>query len=275
MPPYNVEDFMPPRNYTPEQRRAIMSVNLMCFLLDNISYIRLYNTTFEPVLKDIIEQAKRIDDLENASLLDRGAYNSIVRIRPMLVKKNQGDPDGALDKILAIVAGSTMKLGSLFTDTLAPDSVEQRVVDEIIDMYRSADVTQQRQCELEHFCCPFMYFQETGNPRLPVDDLNAFLLGVGDKSMLQFYKENKKTYIAEGRTAAIVKAREDKILVDHSSRLIANTPIEDTKNQSGTIVALTYPPSNGLRCDGNGTCVQGSNNDWCNTAGSGCSAAST
>lgn len=254
--PFDVEPTIkavPKNGFTPKHRRAIMSANLMSYLLEDVTFGELYGGHFGLVLPKIRKQASLLEQ-PSKEFLNRGAYHRNFRIKSPLYK--------AIRKIESLFGIEQVILGRLFTCKFEEHTTEGKMV-KILKKIYSEHKNEKQESQFEHLCLPFLYFQEEGVRTLEHSDITEFLAAVGHKRLIDLYKEGQDQY-TEIQLEQLKKARCLKILVDHSTR------------GDGKIGINTFPPSNGLRCGGNGECVESDNDeDWCNTAGTSCSAAST
>ncbi|MCF6284686.1 MAG: hypothetical protein L3K26_05820 [Candidatus Hydrogenedentes bacterium] len=265
--PFNAWNTMPtpPINepYPPEVHRSVKSVNLMCFLLENVTYDQLYKEPFGYAIGEIAKQADLLDAPANDALLNKGAYTDTFDLKKVIFP--------ALNEIKGYVHPTT-KLGNLFTAIYTSGSVraERKIFVRLNRLYREG-MNRNGDCEVDHFCCPFRLFQQRGR-RLDPQHLTDFLDVLGHKKMVQLYTEKKTDYSRE-EIRAICKARKEEILIDHSSRpLVGETSDED--GDTGVGLFSVNPFANGLTCD-NGTCEElGNTSHWCNDADGSCSAAS-
>ncbi len=267
--PFDVETTMPSGNYSDQVKRTIKSINLMCFLLENVTYNQLYSDPFGYAIGEMVKQARLLNDPANNALLNVGAYSGIhYPIRDLMVT--------ALEDIQGYVDSAPQtKLGNLFTAIYSAGSVraERKILVRLNELYQAS--MKDGNCELTHFCCPFRFFQQRGKRLEPPQHLEDFLNVLGDKRMVDLYTEKKTDYVKEKRIQAIRDARNRKILIDHSSRFVVEDSLDEEEEKTVELFG-SDPVANGLTCD-NGTCKDLNHpNDWCNSTSNGsCSAASS
>ncbi|MCF6284687.1 MAG: hypothetical protein L3K26_05825 [Candidatus Hydrogenedentes bacterium] len=254
--PYDVESTMC-HKHSPDVARAIKSVNLMCFLLDDVTYNELYRDDFRVAIPKILAQAEKLGKNKHSSL-NRGAYDDDFPIKDLLV--------GAFTDIRDnIAANPPVTLGNLFY--LDPTTKEDYILSRLDTLYSKSYQYGSNDCELDHLCCPFRYFQQNPADRDDGTNLRDFLGAWGDKKMIQLYIERKKDY-PSAKIDQIRNARTNGILHDRSAKFSLD-PKSTVKPSF-----VTNPFANGLICDG-GVCATGAPSDWCNDASGSCSAASS
>lgn len=265
--PFDVEPTMPPGSGTdPDVARAIKSVNLMCYLLGDLTYNQLYRDPFQFALQSILARALALQRLPYPGKLREGAYTT-TDISASLIT--------CIQNIARIPSIDNITLGSLFLRQFANGTPEHSLIVELDALY-SDSLNSQNQCELTHFCCPFRYYQEGASGLQPAV-LDEFLRQVGEKTMYNLFTEPKSSYSPDQRTILGHARTRDFILWDISSRPgVPSAVLDAERADENGFGILTRPLGNGLRCD-NGVCTnQGATaTDWCNDANGSCSGAST
>lgn len=267
---YDVETTMlplPPTGdptYNPT-KAAIKSINLMIYLLDNVTYAELYKEKFGSALGRIIVRATQLEAMPGGTALKEGVYSHVDISRQLL--------DG-LESIRKIPGIDDIILGSLFYSA-GLTSAKKALITELLAIYTNS-LNHANQCELAHFCCPFLYRQESGVPFLHKGALDVFLDYVGDKTMYKLFTEPKADYstaqqfvLNEARTVHF-------ILGDKSARPGLPYPFVEFEVEEGKndFHLFSNPFGNYSKCSG-GECVTSTRaNDWCNDASGSCSAAS-
>lgn len=266
---YDVRDGMCDKTLTP----IVRGINLMCALLDGLTYNNIYNEPFwrpsagpgpgDPscALERIYANANRLDD-ELKTNPCGGPYDVDRYVKELL--------DDIRD-ILRNATAPPIRLNGLYLRNVSTTGhVENahllRIHDAINTMYRNTGDN------MKHFCTPFMLMQTTN----PVDpqDWDLFIRDCGDKTLTSLFKTETKANLG----TAIQAAKAAGILVDMSKQLSCDHLQEDGK----TVSLMFYSPGGGnaKKCYYNATtgtysCIASYPYHWCNLTDTGeCSAMS-
>lgn len=221
------------------------SVNLMCYLLHNITYNQLYNSALTGVLWRLQQNLKSMP-----RSLNSGAVTAGFDVKGELSKCFKSIED-ALD------SDTSIKLRTFFEVYFRSDSARYSKEISIVEAIESIHTNNPD--EMAVFCTPFMAFQQSSNPSSPLDPTNQtgpFLKALGNLTLfdLYTYHEPLDEYGNKGPIRiAVEKGRKDGILNFLRGPIqISNGPI-----------FIATPPSNNRKCSG-GHCVLSTTPSWCN-----------
>lgn len=264
--PFDVETTMPPDSVTtPEIRLSIRSINLMCYLTGDVTYQQLYGQLFGFALDEIVKRARQLVDMPSGTKLKEGAY------------RNNDISRQLYDGLLAIQNGNpgfrSIVLKNLFLNKYT-SGTEYDLVRRLYNIFTSSVSTDHLECELAHFCCPFLYFQLPGSTSITEPQFTDFLRILGGRAMYDLFTMRRQT-LDRDEITMIATARGLNILLDSTPRPrftnLALHPFELDSLGDQELLNINF--GNGLYCD-TGTCKPRNANDFCNDANGSCSGSS-
>lgn len=224
------------------------SVNLMCYLLHNITYNQLYKG---PLLDVVLRLRLNLRRLPKN--LNRGA---ISRNFDLLTPLDRGlkDIEDILESNPPIYLITFMQ--THFRSDSASYPSEIRIVEILEGLHTPLDD------EFELFCTPFLPMQDEANPTtLPrVEDLDDFFEKLGGFTLFDLYTlhepwvDNGSGTKVPGRLAKAVRRAKD-------ARILQVRPFSIIK---GEFNLQTPPAGNSLKCK-NGICSPADPIYWCNS----------
>lgn len=241
------------KNGDPEVYPQELSINLMCFLLRDITYTELYGTPIEPtstsrknVFDKLILNAKGLPE----DLKVDAAGDAVTNFINIFTTSNGS---GAFDICQDAISDYThaLTLGDLFwqprdtsTNPLPPLAVARNRIVDALDHVTSRP-------EMRHFCAPFVGIQLGFAPLLTEFHVRDFLHYFGTKNIEYFYTT---AGTREERNAAR-RARDAGILNQKRSLSVAATGKDFEAN--------VLHEGNGMICSGNGCIPSGDPSTWC------------
>lgn len=270
---YSVLSGMDDKALTP----IVRSVNLMCALLDGVTYGTLYEEPFwspstdsgEPgdpncALERIYKNANNLhDDLKSDP---NGGYFAVdIHVKDLMTKirgrlNTYGAPPAHLKGLF---------LRNLKAQSHPPEPDDfylSKIHDHVYDLFTDRSIGNR----LNHFCTPFMKHQTHGNSPVDAGPWGRFIGAFRDATLRQLFEERTKADYGK----EVKEAKKHGILIDRSKTI----PFV-TISESGTEARyelMTPSGGNSKRCDGSGSaCATSIPSHWCNLTASGeCSAMS-
>lgn len=244
--PFDIEDYVPPYNYSAETRRTFKSINLMVYLTESLTYERLYTEDIHNFFGTLVQRAQSIS---NYPSLCRGAYTDRYDIQPALYNGFL-----AIQSLLDQYPNRPVILRTMFTAKHAAKTLPYMIAGVLRSMHDPANYPYGYN-ELEHFCVPFMRVQNGGkkNTTTQMDD---FIRNFRPLTLKDLYTRRKQDNIS--KIAPLRRARENGILQTVPGLMATSGPS-----------IMTVNLGNGHRCNSttNQCTPTGNLADWCNSAG--------
>lgn len=256
---YDVRSGMDDKTLTP----IVRSVNLMCALLDGITYEDLYE---KPFWKPLSARLPSIGDPNCA--LERMFVNAAT----LHIDLNT-TPGGAFYPVGTLIAtlladarndliqngAPQIRLNGLFlrkvnAGTHPHDPHLKSIHDRVKNLH------QDHGTKLRHFCTPFLHKQATSP--VGTTEWQNFIYACRTKTLKDLYATEKKAVLG----VAVKKACKAGILIDHGNPLIFTKTSKSGKKSRVRI--MTPSGGNSRRCTGT-TCGPSDPTDWCNTTSDG------
>lgn len=252
---YDIRSGMNDKKITP----IVRSVNLMCALLDNITYETLYE---QPFWKPIMPSRPTVGDPNCA--LERLFKNAAT-----LHFDLNTTPSGTPYPIGALIAATLAEIREYLIENGAPPiRLNGLFIRKVAKGTHPHDphlknfhdrvklLHQAHGAKLRHFCTPFLHKQATS----PVNntDWQTFISACRTKTLTDLYATEKKAVLG----VAVKKACNAGILIDHGNPL---TFTKTSKSGKKSRVRIKTPSGgNSRKCTGT-TCGPSVPTDWCNT----------
>lgn len=252
------------RQYS-QMKKGILSANLMCTLLESITYRRLYEERLTAdLINDLIERAKVIGDdlnieangrikVKKPTPANNRGQKPDKQIKDAFYRSQPGQDRGAFPELRRAINDHDdieIKIGELFKRQLwsqnPPEGEPEAYTDvvNILDDVRSHD----RQ-DYSHFCVPFVDLQKAGLTEAQWADVaqkyDRFIAEYGDRDITHFFTSvamdaNEKARIAEYKEYGILSP---------SRRYLSKSNVTS---------------GNGMRCNAQGVCEESNNpDDFC------------
>lgn len=224
------------------------SVNLMCYLLHNITYNQLYKG---PLLDVIVRLRLNLRRLPKN--LNRGAIRRDFDLLTPLDKALKKIED-ILESRAPMYLQTFMQVHFRTTAAMYPDEIS--IVEILEELHTPLDD------EFEVFCTPFLTMQDEANPTsLPdSEDLDDFFEKLGGLTLFDLYTlhepwvDNGSGVKVPGRLAKAVRRAKD-------ANILQVRPFSIVK---GEFTHKTPPAGNSLKCK-DGTCSSADPMYWCNS----------
>ncbi len=256
---YDVRSGMDDKTLTP----IVRSVNLMCALLDGITYEDLYE---KPFWKPVSARLPTIGD--PACALERMFMNAAtLHIDLNTTPGGTAYPVGTLiATMLSSIRTDLMQngvprvhLNGLFLRKVATGGhVEDPHLKKVHDHVKALLNTSGT--KLRHFCTPFMHKQATST--VGTTEWQNFIYACRTKTLKDLYATERKAVLG----VAVKKACNAGILIDHGKPLIFTKTSKSGKKSQVRI--MTPSGGNSRKCTGT-TCGPSVPTDWCNTTSDG------
>lgn len=249
------------KSTTPTQ--VTRSTNLMCALLNNITYNDLYESPFwrpgaagEPgdpncALERMRSNAANLPDELNTDP-DGSSYDVRARITTLL---------DAIREILNPQGTPPVHLRGLFIRNVSLGaSAEDPFLLRIHDLI--AALRTNTGDNLHHFCTPFMEMQKSNNYPVMQTDWNEFIAVCGRYTLVQLFANVTRASVG----SSIHKAKRLGIMTDQGRKL--SFTFTNDEGESSTVYAFAPNGGNSLKCyidaEGDHSCVASFPYHWCN-----------
>jgi len=214
---------------------SIRSVNLMCFLLHNISYSELYDGPLENVVTRLWINLDRFPrDLQVDA--DGNPYDVKTALEAVL--------QGIATRLSTPPIPSGLKLRHYF-ERRTPPAAPGDTMHDVADLLNNMPV------QMRHFCRPFLAFYYDSNMHIEPRRMDEFIQILGPFTLWDFYTLSDSSGRYGAQKSEIQRAQNDRILLF-------------TFDARPGLTITTTPPRNGKRCNSSNRCENGALTDWCN-----------